>query len=95
MTFGESKAHRVTFLSDIVESRRKNYSEMSQQSILSSQETPSRKAAPRFTEDEKTVLIALVGEFKHIIECKKTDVASISKKNETWKEIAKRFNSNH
>ncbi|KAH8029789.1 hypothetical protein HPB51_004794 [Rhipicephalus microplus] len=54
------------------------------------------RAAPRFTEDEKTVLIALVGEFKHIIECKKTDVASIAKKkNETWKEIAKRFNSNH
>ncbi|KAL3195544.1 hypothetical protein MRX96_045597 [Rhipicephalus microplus] len=48
---------------------------MSQQSTLSSQETPTRKAAPRFTEDEKTVLIALVGEFKHIIECKKTDVA--------------------
>ncbi|KAL3221089.1 hypothetical protein MRX96_029646 [Rhipicephalus microplus] len=68
---------------------------MSQQSTLSSQETPTRNAAPRFTEDEKTVLIALVGEFKHIIECKKTDVASIAKKNETWKEIAKRFNSNH
>ncbi|KAL3220997.1 hypothetical protein MRX96_029701 [Rhipicephalus microplus] len=67
---------------------------MSQQSILSSLETPTRKAAPRFTEDEKTVFITLVGEFKHIIECKKTDVASIAKKNETWKEIAKRFNSN-
>ncbi|KAH8033699.1 hypothetical protein MRX96_001116 [Rhipicephalus microplus] len=68
---------------------------MSQQSMLSSQETPTRKAAPRFTEDEKTVLMALVGEFKHIIECKKTDVASIEKKNKTWKEIAKRFNYNH
>ncbi|KAH8009868.1 hypothetical protein HPB51_020660 [Rhipicephalus microplus] len=63
--------------------------------MLSSQETPTRKAAPRFTEDEKTVLIALVGEFKHIIECKKTDVASIAKNNQTWKEIAKRFNYNH
>ncbi|KAL3203876.1 hypothetical protein MRX96_041649 [Rhipicephalus microplus] len=68
---------------------------MSQQSILSSQETPQRKVAPRVTEDEKTVLIALVGEFKHIIECKKTDVAPIAKKNETWKEIANCFNSNH
>ncbi|KAH8030754.1 hypothetical protein HPB51_011594 [Rhipicephalus microplus] len=68
---------------------------MSQQSMLSSQETPTRNAAPRFTEDEKTVLIALLGEFKHIIEYKKTDVASVEKKNETWKEIAKYFDSNH
>ncbi|KAL3189823.1 hypothetical protein MRX96_020847 [Rhipicephalus microplus] len=52
---------------------------MSQQSMLSSQETPTRNAAPRFTEDEKTVLIALLGEFKHIIEYKKTDVASLKK----------------
>ncbi|KAL3214209.1 hypothetical protein MRX96_034979 [Rhipicephalus microplus] len=34
---------------------------MSHQSMLSSQETPTRKAAPRFTEDEKTALIALEG----------------------------------
>ncbi|KAL3188250.1 hypothetical protein MRX96_003579 [Rhipicephalus microplus] len=53
---------------------------MSQQSMLSSQETPTRKAAPRCTEDEKIVLLALVGEFKHIIEYKKTDAASIAKK---------------
>ncbi|KAL1428494.1 hypothetical protein MTO96_002868 [Rhipicephalus appendiculatus] len=68
---------------------------MSQQGTLSSQDTPQRKAAPRFTEDEKNVLITLVREFKHIIECKKTDVASTAKKNQTWTEIAKRYNANH
>ncbi|KAL3238981.1 hypothetical protein MRX96_021755 [Rhipicephalus microplus] len=70
---------------------------MSQQSMLSSQETPQLRAAPRFTEDEKTVLVSLVRKFKHVIECKKTDVASPAKKKkiETWKEIAKRYNSNH
>ncbi|KAL3185936.1 hypothetical protein MRX96_028805 [Rhipicephalus microplus] len=64
---------------------------MSQQSILSSQETPTRKAAPRFTEDEKTVLIALVGEFKHIIECKKTDLKKCwNNLKQKWQEEAAR-----
>ena len=56
------------------------FTEISQQGTLSSQETPQRKAAPRFTEDEKSVLIDLVRQFKHSIECKKTDVASVAKK---------------
>ncbi|KAL3217241.1 hypothetical protein MRX96_006140 [Rhipicephalus microplus] len=63
------------------------------QSMLSSQETPQCRAAPRFTEDEKTVLVSPVREY--IIKCKKNDAASTVKKKETWKEIAKCYNSNH
>lgn len=47
------------------------FAEMSQQGTLSSKETPQRKAAPRFTEDEKSVLIDLVRQFRHIIEWEK------------------------
>lgn len=57
--------------------------------------TSARKSAPRFTEEEKVILVGLVNKYKHILECKKTDVASINKKTATWTELAKQFNSNH
>ncbi|XP_037512324.1 myb/SANT-like DNA-binding domain-containing protein 3 [Rhipicephalus sanguineus] len=57
--------------------------------------TSARKSAPRFTEEEKLILVGLVNKYKHILECKKTDVAFINKKTETWTELAKQFNSNH
>lgn len=57
--------------------------------------TSARKSAPRFTEEEKSILVGLVNKYKQILEYKKTDVASINKKAETWIELAKQFNSNH
>lgn len=54
-----------------------------------------KKPAPRFTEDEKAILTGLVRKYQKILECKKTDVASLSAKAETWKRVCVEFNSNY
>lgn len=67
---------------------------------LSSQEgtppTPSqRRAAPRFTAEEKELLTSLVKEHARFLENKQTDIASLAKKKEVWKEVARIYNSHH
>ncbi|XP_077511876.1 myb/SANT-like DNA-binding domain-containing protein 3 [Amblyomma americanum] len=64
-------------------------------SSLDNNASPQRKAAPRFTVEEKRLLTSVVNEHKRFLECKKTDVASLAKKSEVWKEVAKIFNSHH
>lgn len=44
---------------------------------------------------EKDILIELVDRCKNILECKQTDVSSTTKKNEAWRTIAERYNSNY
>ncbi|XP_077523593.1 myb/SANT-like DNA-binding domain-containing protein 3 [Amblyomma americanum] len=66
-------------------------------SLQSSQDDScsQRRPAPRFTFEEKEILLGLVKTYQHVLECKKTDVSSLAKKNATWKEIAGLFNSHH
>lgn len=54
-----------------------------------------KRSAPRFTENEKTLLVDLVSRHKHILECKKTDVSSLTAKTETWRKLSNEFNSCH
>lgn len=52
------------------------------------------KRAPNFRDDEKNHLFSIIAEkFANILEDKKTDRASIQKRQETWKKIEKTYNS--
>ncbi|KAH7940688.1 hypothetical protein HPB49_003553 [Dermacentor silvarum] len=55
----------------------------------------SRKPAPRFTPEEKSLLLSLVNNHKKVLECKKTDVASLSAKSAAWKKLAVEYNAQH
>nr|XP_054919005.1 myb/SANT-like DNA-binding domain-containing protein 3 [Dermacentor andersoni] len=55
----------------------------------------SRKPAPRFTSEEKSLLLSLVNNHKKVLECKKTDVASLSAKTAAWKKLAVEYNAQH
>lgn len=46
------------------------------------------------TGEEKAFLKKLACKYYAVIECKKTDAISVSKKRETWMEITTEFNSN-
>ncbi|KAH6919605.1 hypothetical protein HPB50_029407 [Hyalomma asiaticum] len=55
----------------------------------------SRKQAPRFTAEEKSLLLSLVNNHKKVLECKKTDVASVNAKCEAWQKLAVEYNAQH
>ncbi|XP_075543979.1 uncharacterized protein LOC142578482 [Dermacentor variabilis] len=55
----------------------------------------SRKPAPRFTSEEKSLLLSLVNNHKKVLECKKTDVASLSARTAPWKKLAVEYNAQH
>ncbi|XP_075543527.1 uncharacterized protein LOC142577984 isoform X1 [Dermacentor variabilis] len=55
----------------------------------------SRKPAPRFTAEEKSMLISFVNKYKKVLECKKTDVASLSAKTQAWKRLCAEYNAQH
>jgi hypothetical protein len=46
-----------------------------------------------FTPSEINILVQLVEKRRQILECKKTGVITTKKKNATWEELAKEFNS--
>lgn len=46
-----------------------------------------------FTGQERTILLELVGKYKHILENKKSDCISLSQKKKTWNNLAEEFNS--
>ncbi|KAJ8909942.1 hypothetical protein NQ315_004008 [Exocentrus adspersus] len=46
-----------------------------------------------FTKDEIDVLVDLVQEFKHVVECKKTDTVTSSAKDAEWRNIEIKFNA--
>lgn len=48
-----------------------------------------------FTEEERAVLMDLVTEYHHILECKKTDAVSVMRKKKTWEKLTDEFNSRH
>jgi hypothetical protein len=52
-----------------------------------------RKRSSNFTPNEKSVLYAIVSQYKHIIENKGTDAVTTNEKNETWENIAAKFNA--
>ncbi|KAL1436915.1 hypothetical protein MTO96_049212 [Rhipicephalus appendiculatus] len=54
-----------------------------------------RKPAPRFTNEEKELLISLVNKYRKVIECKKTDLASVDAKTDAWKKLCVEFNAQH
>jgi len=55
----------------------------------------SMERAPNFTKSEKTKLMQIIAQkFKNTLEDKKTDRASVSKKEEAWKKIESEFNFN-
>lgn len=52
-----------------------------------------KRRAPNFSTSEKTLLLHLVGNFKDVIENKKTDSQTWKQKDLTWDKITKLFNS--
>lgn len=54
-----------------------------------------KKPAPHFTEDVKNVLTGLAHKYQKILECKKTNIASLSVGAETWKRVCSDYNSNY
>lgn len=52
----------------------------------------NKKSAPRFTLDEKHILIGLVQKHKTVLECKKTDISSATLKAETWERLSTEYN---
>ena len=52
----------------------------------------SNNRTPNFTLAEKDVLLDIVGEFKAVIENKKTDHVSTDQKVAAWREIAEKYN---
>ncbi|KAE8739091.1 hypothetical protein FOCC_FOCC015414 [Frankliniella occidentalis] len=52
-----------------------------------------RERTPNFTESEKDLLVAIVYEFRVVLESKKTDALTTKEKNETWELAAQAFNS--
>ncbi|KAH7959861.1 hypothetical protein HPB49_014424 [Dermacentor silvarum] len=55
----------------------------------------SSKPAPRFTPEEKSLFLSLVNNHKKVLECEKTDVASLSAKTAAWKKLAVDYNAQH
>ena len=53
----------------------------------------SRTYSSPYTREEKTFVAAMIQKYK-VIECKKTDGASIDEKNKAWENIREAFNSN-
>ncbi|CAG9760345.1 unnamed protein product [Ceutorhynchus assimilis] len=51
------------------------------------------KRAPNFTNKEEVILMGLVKAYKHVLENKQTDSNFNKKKQECWREITSRFNS--
>jgi len=52
-----------------------------------------RSRAPAMTSKEKERFLTLVQKYKNILESKKSDTATISKKQSTWKILASKFNA--
>lgn len=51
-----------------------------------------RERNPNFTDEEISLLLDLVEDFKIVVECKKSDTNSRSDKDKAWKVIEERFN---
>lgn len=51
------------------------------------------KRNPNFTYTETNCLLELVGKYKHIIECKKTDSGAKFEREKVWKKIEAEFNN--
>lgn len=52
-----------------------------------------KKRAPNFSITEKTLLLNLISDFKHIVENKQTNSQTWRDKNEAWIQITDAFNS--
>ncbi|XP_054742610.1 uncharacterized protein LOC129247492 isoform X1 [Anastrepha obliqua] len=56
-------------------------------------EAKLRSRAPNFSNTENLILYDCINKYKHIIENKKIDRASLAQKHNAWREVAKEFNS--
>ncbi|XP_053957868.1 uncharacterized protein LOC128863012 isoform X2 [Anastrepha ludens] len=56
-------------------------------------EAKLRSRAPNFSNTENLILYDCINKYKHIIENKKIDRASLAQKHTAWREVAKEFNS--
>lgn len=48
-----------------------------------------------FSEEERAVLLELLSRHRSVVENKRTDAASVSRKREAWKKIEDEFNCRH
>nr|XP_050042645.1 myb/SANT-like DNA-binding domain-containing protein 3 [Dermacentor andersoni] len=53
------------------------------------------KRKTNFSEEERAVLLELVSRHRSVVENKKTDAVSVSRKRESWKKIEDEFNCRH
>lgn len=56
-------------------------------------EKKNRLRGPNFTKSDSILLCDVINNFKHIIECKKTDGVNLMEKHKAWQEVVKIYNS--
>lgn len=53
-----------------------------------------RERSSNFSNKEVEILVSIIHQYKHVIECKKTDATTWRDKDAAWENVTKAFNCN-